>query len=137
MIYLMDDTVRNNIAFGIYAENVDDNKVWEALEKAQLANFIKSLPKGLDTIVGERGVRLSGGQRQRIGIARALYRNTQVLIFDEATSALDYDTEAAIINCVKGLKREHTIIMITHRLNTIESCDHIYEIVKGNMILKR
>lgn len=132
-IYLMDDTIRNNVAFGYLKNEIDDRKVWEALEKAQLTEFVNSLPKGLDTVIGERGVRMSGGQRQRVGIARAFYRDTQIIVFDEATSALDYETERKVLEQVNKFKGEKTLIIITHRLNTIESCDHIYKIDKGKM----
>lgn len=127
-IYLIDDTVRNNILFGSSADDVDDEKIWDALRVAQLADFIKSLDEGLDTIVGERGIRFSGGQRQRIGIARAIYNEPQILIFDEATSALDNETEKAVMEAVEKLKGSRTIIMIAHRLSTIKNCDHIYEV---------
>lgn len=132
-IYLMDDTIRNNVAFGYLKNEIDDRKVWEALEKAQLTEFVNSLPKGLDTVIGERGIRMSGGQRQRIGIARAFYRDTQIIVFDEATSALDYETEKRVLEQVNQYKGEKTLIIITHRLNTIESCDHIYKIEKGTI----
>lgn len=128
-IYLMDDTIRENAAFGY----LKDRKVWDALEKAQLSEFIRSLPNGLDTVIGERGIRMSGGQRQRIGIARAFYRDTQIIVFDEATSALDYETERKVLEEVNRYKGNHTLIIITHRLNTIETCDHIYKIEKGKM----
>lgn len=133
-IYLMDDTIRENVAFGYSKKDIDDRKVWEALEKAQLTEFVNSLPKGLDTVIGERGIRMSGGQRQRIGIARAFYRDTNIIVFDEATSALDYETERKVLEQVNRYKGEKTLIIITHRLNTIESCDHIYKIDKGNMV---
>ena len=133
-IYLMDDTIRANIAFGYSKEQIDDRKVWEALEKAQLRDFVNSLPKGIDTIIGEMGVRMSGGQRQRIGIARAFYRNTQIIVFDEATSALDYETERKVLEEVNLYKGNHTLVIITHRLNTIETCDHIFKIEKGKML---
>ena len=130
-IYLMDDTIRNNVIFGIDAKNIDDRKVWDALDKAQLREFVEQSPKGLDTIIGERGIRLSGGQRQRIGIARAFYRNTNIIVLDEATSALDYETEKNILDHVTEFSKDHTLIIITHRLNTIESCDYIYKIEEG------
>ena len=127
-IYLSDDTIRNNIAFGIDKKCIDDSKIWDSLEKAQLKDYVNSLPKGLDTVIGERGVRMSGGQRQRIGIARAFYRNTNIIVFDEATSALDYETEKNILEHVSQYSTDHTLIIITHRLNTIESCDSIYKV---------
>lgn len=127
-IYITDDTVRNNVAFGMEAGDIDDEEVWRALRDAQLEDFVKSLPDGLDTVVGERGARISGGQRQRIGIARALYRNPEILIFDEATSALDNDTEKEVMKAIDGLQGTKTIIMIAHRLSTIENCDEVYKI---------
>lgn len=132
-IYLTDDTIRNNVAFGLKQELIKDEAIWDALEKAQLKDFVQQSPKGLDTIIGERGIRLSGGQRQRIGIARAFYRNTNVIVFDEATSALDYETEKNILNHVSKYSKDHTLIIITHRLNTIESCDYIYQIADGKI----
>ena len=132
-IYLMDDTIRNNIVFGVQSVHVDDKKIWEALNKAQLSEFVRQLPKGLDTVIGERGIRLSGGQRQRVGIARAFYRNTNVIVLDEATSALDYETEKNILDHVSKYSIDHTLIIITHRLNTIESCDYIYQIIDGKV----
>ena len=133
-IYLTDDTIRNNIAFGVDEDKIDDDEVWRALKEAQLYDFIKSLPKGLDTMVGERGARISGGQRQRIGIARALYRNPEVLVFDEATSALDNETEREVMEAVNSLQGTKTMIMIAHRLTTVEKCDVIYKIENGKAI---
>ena len=132
-IYLVDDTIRANVAFGYSASEVVDEDVWRALDKAQLGDFVRELPDGLKTQIGEKGVRLSGGQRQRIGIARALYRDTPILILDEATSALDYETEGEILKSVEGLRGEKTLIIITHRLNTIQNCDKIYEIKDNKM----
>lgn len=132
-IYLTDDTIRNNIAFGIDKKLIDDKKIWGALEKAELKDFVEKSPNGLDTIIGEHGIRLSGGQRQRIGIARAFYRDTNIIVFDEATSALDYETESSILNHVSKYSSDHTLIIITHRLNTIEICDHIYKIEGGEL----
>lgn len=134
LIYILDDTIRNNVIFG--EGDVDDDKVWKALENAQLADFIKNLDDGLDTVVGERGIRLSGGQRQRIGIARALYTNPKILILDEATSALDNETETAVMEAIEKLKGSHTMIIIAHRLTTIRNCDEIYEIVDGKAIYR-
>lgn len=133
-IYLTDDTIRNNIAFGIEEKEIDDKQVWKAIDDAQLRIFIESLPKGIYTEVGERGTRLSGGQRQRIGIARALYRNPDILVLDEATSALDNETEEEIMKAINGLKGNKTIIMIAHRLSTIKNCDRIYEVKDGKVI---
>lgn len=133
-IYLMDDTIRANIAFGIPESEVDEKAIWKAIKEAQLDQFVRTLPEGLDTIVGDRGVKLSGGQRQRIGIARALYRNPQVLILDEATSALDNETEKEVMQAIDGLHGTRTMIVIAHRLSTIRKCDKIYEVGNGEMI---
>lgn len=130
-IYLCDDTIRNNVAFGIDEGKIDDGAVWKALEMAQLASFVKELPDGLDTMVGDQGTRLSGGQRQRIGIARALYHDPEILVLDEATSALDNDTEAAVMEAIDGLQGIKTMIIIAHRLTTIRNADVIYEIGNG------
>lgn len=130
-IYLSDDTIRNNIAFGIDSEDIDDERVLLALEKAQLKEFVLSMEEGLDSLVGERGVRLSGGQRQRIGIARALYHDPEVLIMDEATSALDNETEKAVMQAIEKLKGSKTMIIIAHRMSTIKNVDVIYEVDNG------
>ncbi len=127
-IYLMDDTIRKNIAFGIDEDTVDDNRIWEVLKEVQLYDFVKGLPEELDTLIGEGGARISGGQRQRIGIARALYTNPEVLVLDEATSALDSETEAAIMDAINSLMGSRTMIIIAHRLTTIENCDIIYQV---------
>ncbi|MBQ3796603.1 MAG: ABC transporter ATP-binding protein [Butyrivibrio sp.] len=127
-IYLVDETIRENIAFGIDADQISDERIWEVMEEAQLADFVRSLPEGLDTTIGDRGVRLSGGQRQRIGIARALYHNPEILVFDEATSALDNETEAAVMEAINGFHGKKTMVIIAHRLNTIANCDVIYEV---------
>ncbi|MCR4657346.1 MAG: ABC transporter ATP-binding protein/permease [Lachnospiraceae bacterium] len=127
-IYLSDDSIRRNVAYGIQDYDIDDDKVWKALEEAQLKEFVMSLGERLDTFVGERGMRLSGGQRQRIGIARALYRNPSFLVFDEATSALDNDTEREVMEAVNSLHGTKTMLIIAHRLSTIEGCDHVFEI---------
>ena len=132
-IYLVDDSIRSNVAFGLDPRKVKDEDVWHALDEAQLGDFVRSLPKQLWSTIGEKGVRLSGGQRQRIGIARALFRNTQIIIFDEATSALDFTTEGEILQTVNALKGTRTLIIITHRLNTIQNCDRIYEVKDGKM----
>lgn len=136
VIYLSDDTIRNNIAFGVRKEDIDEKAVLQAMEKAQLTEFIESLPHGLDTIVGDRGVRLSGGQRQRIGIARALYHDPEILVLDEATSALDNDTEAAVMEAIEHLQGVKTMIIIAHRLTTIRSVDLIYEVGDGKVVEK-
>ncbi len=127
-IYLVDETIRENIAFGIDADQIDEKRIWEVMEEAQLADFVRMLPDGLDTTIGDRGVRLSGGQRQRIGIARALYHNPEILVFDEATSALDNETEAAVMEAINGFHGKKTMVIIAHRLNTIANCDIIYEV---------
>lgn len=128
-VFLMDDTVRKNVAFGL--KEIDDRLIWEALEGAQIKEFVEKLPHGLDTIVGERGVKFSGGQRQRIAIARALYNSPQILVLDEATSALDNDTENAVMEAVEALQGKMTLIIVAHRLTTIRNCDKIYEIKDG------
>ncbi len=131
MIFMLDDTIRRNVAFGVANESIDEDRVWEVLKEAQMDEFVRNLPEGLDTGIGERGIRLSGGQRQRIGIARALYNDPEVLILDEATSALDNDTEAAIMDSINRLHGKKTLIIIAHRLQTIEKCDMIYRIEDG------
>ena len=137
MIFMLDDTIRNNIAFGVPAEEIDENRLWEVLREAQLDEFVKSLPEGLDTGIGERGIRLSGGQRQRIGIARALYHDPEVLIMDEATSALDNDTESAVMDSINALHGRKTLIIIAHRLQTIEKCNLVYRVEGGKAVLER
>ena len=134
-IYMTDDTIRNNVAFGLYPKEIEDEKVWRALEQAQIDDFVRGLPKGLDTKVGDRGVRFSGGQRQRIAIARALYYDPDILVFDEATSALDNETEAAVMESVDSLQRAKTLIIVAHRLSTLKNCDEIYEIKDGKASL--
>lgn len=133
-IYLTDDTIRHNIAFGIDEKGIDNDKIWKALEKAQMKEFIMGLPDGLDTLIGERGTRLSGGQRQRLAIARALYLDPQILVLDEATSALDTETENAVMESIDALQGEKTLIIIAHRLSTIRNCDIVYEIADGKAI---
>ena len=135
-IYLSDDTIRNNIAFGIYEDQIDDEAIWNALEKAQLKEFVQGLEKGLDTYVGDRGVRLSGGQRQRIGIARALYHDPEILVLDEATSALDSSTEQAVMESIESLQGLKTMIIIAHRLTTIRNADLVYEVSDKRVILR-
>lgn len=131
-VFLMDDTIRANVVFG--AADDSDDAIWEALRRASLEAFVKSLPNGLDTIVGERGVKFSGGQRQRIAIARALYINPEILILDEATSALDNETEDAVMEAIDSLAGAMTLIIIAHRVTTLKNCDRIYEIVNGKAI---
>lgn len=132
-IYLMDDTIRANITFGIDEKSIDEAAMEKAVREAQLEELINSLPEGLDTVIGDRGVKLSGGQRQRIGIARALYRNPKVLVLDEATSALDNETEKEVMEAIDGLHGTRTLIVIAHRLSTIRNCDAIYEIGNGKI----
>lgn len=133
-IYLIDESIRDNIAFGIDADQIDDEKIWQALEEAQLKQFVEELPEGLDTTIGDRGVRISGGQRQRLGIARALYYNPEILVFDEATSALDGDTETAVMEAINSFHGKKTMVIIAHRLNTIEKCDVIYKVENGKIM---
>ena len=137
MIFMLDDTIRRNVAFGVHDEMIDENRVWEVLREARLDEFVKTLPEGLDTGIGERGIRLSGGQRQRIGIARALYYDPEVLILDEATSALDNDTEAAIMDSINRLHGRKTLVIIAHRLQTIEKCDLVYRVENGQAVVER
>ena len=127
-VFLLDSSIRENIAFGIENENIDNLKAVRVLKEAQLSDYISKLEKGLDTIVGERGVKLSGGQIQRIGIARELYREPELIIFDESTSALDIDTENEILDCIKELKKKMTIIIVSHRKNTLKYCDEIFSL---------
>lgn len=134
-IYMLDDSIRSNIAFGIEDSLISDQRIWEVLKESQLEEFVNNLPDGLDTTIGERGVRISGGQRQRLGIARALYHNPELLVFDEATSALDTDTETAIMEAIDRLHGEKTLVIIAHRLRTIENCDMIYEVKNGKITL--
>ncbi len=133
-IYLSDATIAENIAFGVKAQEIDFELVKEAARQAQLSEFIDGSPEGYDTVVGERGVRLSGGQRQRIGIARALYKKAKILIFDEATSALDTDTENAVMAAIDNLNRELTILMVAHRLSTLQNCDLIVQLESGKIV---
>ncbi len=132
-IFLADESIRDNVAFGIKEEEIDDEKVWAALDEAQLSDFVRELPDGLDTPVGERGVRLSGGQRQRIGIARALYDDPEILVLDEATSALDSETESAVMEAIDSLMGRKTLIIIAHRLTTIRNCQLIFRVENGRV----
>ena len=133
-INMVDDTIRANIAFGVDVDDIDDARVWQVLEEAQLADFVRNLPNGINTVIGERGVRISGGQRQRVGIARALYHDPEILILDEATSALDNDTEAAIMEAIENFHGRKTMLIIAHRLKTIENCDIIYKVENGKIM---
>ena len=137
MIFMLDDTIRANVAFGISPEKVEEEKVLKALEEAQLRDFVEKLPDGLDTRIGERGIRLSGGQRQRIGIARALYPNPELLFFDEATSALDMETETAIMESINRLHGRKTLVIIAHRLATIAECDMVYRVENGRIVREK
>ena len=133
-IYLLDDSIRNNVAFGVSKQDIDDHKVWQALQEAQLKEFVEMLPEGLETVIGDRGIRLSGGQRQRIGIARALYEDPPILVMDEATSALDHETEKAVMEAVVGFQGRKTMIIVAHRLSTIAHCDIVYR-VKNHIVV--
>ena len=133
-IFMLDGSIRKNVAFGVPDEDIDDEKVWNALREAQLDEHVRSLPDGLGTEIGERGIRLSGGQRQRIGIARALYEDPEVLVLDEATSALDGETEAAIMDSINRLHGRKTLIIIAHRLTTIAGCDMIFRVKDGKVV---
>ena len=136
-IYLIDDTVRNNVAFGIEKDAINDEKIWKALEQAQLKEFVEKLPNGLDTQMGDRGIRFSGGQRQRMAIARALYHDPEILVLDEATSALDTETENAVMEAINMLHNQKTLIIVAHRLSTIENCDVVYEIAEGKAVRRK
>lgn len=136
-IYMVDSTVKENIAFGIDEEDIDEEKIWKALEMAQLKEFVENLPDGINTRVGEMGVKFSGGQRQRIAIARALYEDPDILILDEATAALDTETEKAVMESIERLQGYKTMIIVAHRLSTIQNCDMIYEIKNGKAIEKK
>jgi ATP-binding cassette, subfamily B, bacterial PglK len=132
-VFLIDDTLRANIALGVPADAVDTSRVEAAVELAQLTEFVRSLPRGLDTLVGERGVRISGGERQRIAIARALYRRPTVLVLDEGTSALDNETERHLMKAVEGMRGTRTVILVAHRLSTVRSCDRILFVENGRV----
>lgn len=133
-VFLIDDTVRNNILFGVDEENANEERIWQTIERAQLKEFVENLPQGLDTVLGERGIKISGGQRQRIAIARALYYDPPIIVLDEATSALDNETENAVMESINNLQGEKTLIIVAHRLTTIEKCDKVYEISNGKAI---
>jgi len=133
-IYLADSTIAENIAFGVSPEAIDLERVKQAAQQAQIAEFIEGRAKGYNAFVGERGIRLSGGQRQRIGIARALYKQARVLVFDEATSALDNETERSVMRAIKELNSNFTIVLIAHRLTTVQDCDIIFELEHGKIV---
>ncbi len=133
MIFMLDDSIRSNVAFGVPEEEISEERIWEVLREAQLDEFVRGLPEGLDTGIGERGIRLSGGQRQRIGIARALYHDPEILVLDEATSALDNDTEKAIMDSINHFRGKKTLIIIAHRLQTIEKCDSVFRVENGRI----
>ena len=133
-IYLCDDTIRRNVAFGLFDVQIDDDRVWSALESAQLENFVNSLPAKLDTFIGERGIRFSGGQRQCIGIARALYHNPELLVMDEGTASLDNETEWEVMQAIRRLSGKKTVIIIAHRLSTVKNCDKLYFIKDSKVI---
>ena len=135
-VYLIDATIRENVAFGIDEKEIDDQKVWKALEMAQLKEYIEGLPKGLKEFVGERGIKFSGGQRQRMAIARALYNDPEILVLDEATAALDTETETAVMDSIEALQGYKTLIIVAHRLSTIRTCDYIYEVKNGGAVLR-
>jgi len=132
-IYLSDSTIEENIAFGVPKEQIDHEQVIKAAEQAQIKELIEEWPQQYQTFVGERGIRLSGGQRQRIGIARAMYKHADVLIFDEATSALDNETEQAVMSAIDGLGKDLTILIIAHRLTTLKGCDQIVEVARADV----
>ena len=133
-IYLADYAIAENIAFGVAPEAIDLKRVKQAAQQAHIAEFIEGRAKGYNAFVGERGIRLSGGQRQRIGIARALYKQSTVLVFDEATSALDNETERSVMRVIKELNSNFTIVLISHRLTTVQDCDMILELEHGRIV---
>ena len=133
---MSDDSIRDNIAFGVERDKIDDARVWEVLEEAQMKKFVEALPEGLDTSTGDRGVRISGGERQRLGIARALYHDPDILVFDEATSALDNATERAVMEAINSFHGKKTLLIIAHRLNTLEQCDILYRVENGKITVQ-
>jgi ABC-type multidrug transport system fused ATPase/permease subunit len=133
-IFLLDDSIEKNVAFGVHRDAIDQVRLKKAIRAAQLTDLIETLPDGVKTQVGERGVRLSGGQRQRIGIARALYHQSEILILDEATAALDNETESLITEAIQSLSGTKTLIIIAHRLTTVKQCDVIYEMRQGQIV---
>ena len=135
-IYLTDDSIARNVAFGIPEEEISAEKLWKALEIAQIKEFVHSLPEGIESKVGDRGIKLSGGQKQRIAIARAIYHDPEVLVFDEATSALDTEVEKTISDAITTIGKTKTMIIIAHRINTLDACDEIYEVRGRSVTLK-
>jgi ATP-binding cassette, subfamily B, bacterial PglK len=133
-IFLLDDTLRRNIAFGLRDEDIDEDALSEAVQMAQLQDYVDALPDGLDSRVGERGVKLSGGQRQRVAIARAFYRRPDVIVFDEGTSALDNVTEANLVRALQLTERTRTIILVAHRLSTVRDCDTVFYLDDGQIL---
>ena len=123
------------MAFGRDSREINDEIVWDVLEEAQLKDYVEHLPHGLDTVIGDRGVRFSGGQQQRIAIARALYHDPDIIVMDEGTSALDTETEEAVMNAIETLHGRKTVIIIAHRLSTIKDCDLVYEVAEGKVRL--
>src|SRR5690606_31476135 len=136
-IYLSGATIGQNIAFGREPGEIDVDRMRSAARQAKIADFIDERPAGYDTMVGERGVRLSGGQRQRVGLARALYRRASVLVLDEATSALDNETEAAVMESIRGLDRDLTILIVAHRLTTVAMCDRVLQVQAKRVVEDR
>ncbi len=136
MMFMLDDSIRRNVAYGVPDDEIDDERVWAVLKEAQIDDYVRSQPHGLDSSIGERGIRISGGQRQRIGIARALYNDPQIMIFDEATSALDNDTESAIMDAIEKLHGKKTLIIVAHRLTTIHNCDAVYKVDEQGFTLQ-
>ena len=133
-VFLTDSSIKVNIAFGVDEKEIDEERVRAVIRQAELEDFVNSLPEGINTFVGDRGVRLSGGQRQRIAIARALYHNPQVMVLDEATSALDNETETAIMDAINSLQGQVTLIIVAHRLSTVKKCDIIYEVSDRGLV---
>ena len=132
-VFLIDDTIRRNVALGVFEQHIDDRRVEEVIRLACLEDFVRSLPEGLETTVGERGVRLSGGQRQRVAVARALYRRPQVLILDEGTAALDTTTESRLLDGLSSLRGTLTVVHVAHRLSTLEKCDRVLHVEGGRV----
>jgi ABC-type multidrug transport system fused ATPase/permease subunit len=133
-MYLTDESIRRNIALGLSDDAIDEQAIRQAVTAAQLDAFVAQLPEGLDTVIGERGVRLSGGQRQRIGIARAVYHRPSILVLDEATSSLDAATEAEVMEAINAMHGDKTILIITHRAHTLEHCDRVFRVERGQVL---